>query len=557
MNRGGFSDVLELLRPLRLPIELGRESAVASSALAIISHSDEPLEATFDRAKLIVDLHLEGERHELLEPLVRQVVEVGMPTTGGAALAPRYMSVLSRLSEALLSRDLAIDLLSEAPLIFRLATQQGMSATQIALVLTQLLGGTFFPYDAVATVMNALRVRPAIDEGAARTLLETDIEAARRRFGDASLAEAASIMGDTGRRLGFPSDLEGHLRWLCPPELTSRTFVPYLQALDFICVVAASYDHPPQFLYEFAPRGQLANQIFDRYPLALAPTGNPILNNFKAVEAADRAWSRSRPSPMSHALVSVLEGLSKMPYLARRDLAAWIRQWLVRVVSLLDNTPLLMLDDATVDDLAVSRLLDWAAVGNTATGGLIEQRVVDGLTTLLHPTSDGWRSRGIGDATTISNLSRRKVGDVEFQHVADRIVVAYEPHGGRLSPAYLDGHLRSVRRVIALRSEEWRGIADLNEWSIEVRFLAHSFAGDLHVSATTEIDGVRVATTVQDLQSFIASARHALPPAQVAEAVRSQVFAALNRREVAQDVRALISDRCGVRLIERHIDDDL
>jgi hypothetical protein len=555
MTSDGFADLLELLRPLRLPIELGREAEVAARAFAVISLPDEPLEETLDRAALMVDLHLDGEVHELLEPLVREVVEAGMPMTGGDDLAPRYTSVLSNLSEALLSRDLAIDLLSEAPLIYRLATQQGMSATQISLVLTQLLGGTFFPYDAVRTVMRVLRVRPEIDPTGASALLEADIEATHRRFGDASLAEAASIMGDTGRRLGFPSDLEGHLRWLCPPELTSRTFVPYLQALDFICVVAESYDHPPQFLYEFAPRGQVANQIFDRYPLALAPTGNPILNNFKAVEAADRAWSRSRPSPMSHALVSVLEGLSKMPFLARRDLAAWIRQWLVRVVALLDSAPLLLLDETSVGELEVSRLLDWTAAGNTATGGLIEQRVVDALTSAIHSPSDGWRPRGIGDATTVSNLSRKKVGDVEFQNVADRTVIAYEPHGGRLSSAYLDGHLRSVRRVIALRAEEWRGIADLSAWSIEVRFLAHSFTGDLQVPPPAKIEAVGVATTTQDFASFIASAMSTLPPAEVEAAVRSHVFVALNRREVAQEVRLLVSERCGVSLIESTVDD--
>lgn len=553
----GSADLLEVLRPLRLPIELGRETAVVARAFAVISLPDESLDETLDRAVLMVDLHLDGEVHELLEPLVRQVVEAGMPTTGGAALAPRYMTVLNRLSEALLSRDLAIDLLSEAPLIYRLATQQGMSATQIALVLTQLLGGTFFPYDAIRAVMSALHVRPEIDRAGASALLEADLEATHRRFGDASLAEAASIMGDTARRLGFPSDLEGHLRWLCPPELTSRTFVPYLQALDFICVVAASYDHPPQFLYEFAPRGQLANQIFDRYPLALAPTGNPILNNFKAVEAADRAWSRSRPSPMSHALVSVLEGLSNMPYLARRDLAAWIRQWLVRVVALLDSTPLLLLDETTVGDLEVRRLLDWTAAGNTATVGLIEQRVVDALTSVLYSASGGWRSRGIGDATTVSNLSRRKVGDVEFQNVADRRVIAYEPHGGRLSSAYLDGHLRSVRRVMALRAEEWRGIADLNEWSIEVRFIAHSFMGDVRVPTPTVIDTVRVVTTVQDFASFIASARTAVPPSEVEDAVRSHVFKALNRREVPQEVRLLVGERCGLSLLHSSVGDDL
>jgi hypothetical protein len=550
MSGNSSSEILEIFRPLRLPIEMNLESEVSAELMKVVARPGEPLQETLDRAVLITDQYLEGERHALLDAVVRSSIVVGMPSTGGALLAPRYRRLFEGLATTLLSRDLAAGLLSEAPLIFRLAVQQRMSATQIAMVMSQVLGGTFFPYKAVEQVMTALSVRASVEAQAARALAETDQELSIRRFADANLAESAAIMGEAGYRLGLSADLEEILCFLCPPENPSEAFIPYLQTLEFLCTVTEFYDHPPEFLYEFSPRGSMADEIFGRYPIGLAPAGNPVLNNFKAVEAADMAWARSRPSHKSVALVQLLEGLSKMPYGPRKDLAAWIRQWLVRAVSLLDNAPVRLINVPAATAESVWRLFDWVSAGNTESAGAVEQRTVDALSALCHPTVDGWRERGIGDATTISNLSRKKMGDIEFQDSATRRVEAFEPHGGRLSVAYLEGHIRSSRRVIVQRLEGWRSLADLAEWSIVVRFIAHDLPQSLRVPDPVAVEGVRLEITVETFESFIDQSTTAASPEDLLAAVSEYVFAAMNRPQVPQSLRNAVAERCGLELTE-------
>ena len=69
---------------------------------------------------------------------------------------------------------------------------------------------------------------------------------------------------------------------------------------------------------------------------------------------------------------------------------------------------------------------------------------------LCAPGGRGWRSHGIGDSVNASNVSRRKIGDAEFQHATEKTVVAYESHAGRLTDVYVDGHVETLRRVIPL-----------------------------------------------------------------------------------------------------------
>lgn len=549
-----YESVLEALRPLRLPIERGRERAVESAVESTLRSDHESSQQAIERAAYMADLWLEGEQHRDLRPLVNAAITAGMPTTGGETLAARYPALLRKLETDLQSRDLAAALISEAPLIYRLSADQGMSATQIAHVLSQVLGGTFFPYESVESVMTALGQKAALDSDRVSQLSVIDYLAASKRFADASYGEATDIAGAAALRLGFDGDLGAMLRDLCPPALPSRANIPYLQALEFVCFVAAEADHPPQFLYEFAPRGQVANQIFARYSNALAPTGNPILNNFKAVEAADRAWARSRPSMASNALVRLLEGLAKLPYGARRDLAAWLRQWLLHTTSLLDPGPREVFDLESVLATHIERLLSWVCSGNTQTAGTAEQRTVDALASLLHPARDGWRGRGFGDAVNISNLSRRKLGDCEFQLTSNNQVVGYEPHGGRLTLPYLEGHLKSARRVIDLRVEEWSTVSDPSRWSVEVQFVAHEidpmFVG---INETTN-SGVLVTVGAETFSSFVTRSKLASHPDSITSAVTTYVFAALNRPQTPQRIRDIIAERTGLALIPQTLE---
>jgi hypothetical protein len=426
-----------------------------------------------------------------------------------------------------------------------------MSATQIANVLSQVLGGTYFSYAAVAQLLSALGAGREVTDADRRSSDASNTPLAEARLADADISQASSIIADAAARLGFRGDLGELLLRLCPPAGEGDAFVPYLQVLDYIAVIAEVVDHPPAYLYEFHPRGGFAVSLFNDYPTALASAGNPALNNFKAVEAADRAWARSRPKnrSQSFALVSILEGLSQMPHPSRRDLASWLRQWLKHAVVLLNVTPQHQFDVPRISITHIDRLLEWVSTANTGTAGVVEQRAVDALSVLLHPHSDGWRHRGLGDAVNISNVARKKLGDAEFQNAAARTIFAYEPHGGRLYAPYLEGHRKTIERVIRARLEDWRSIAEPTEWHLTVKFVAHTIGPGVSLLTEEDILGLRLTTEVEFFGDFVAHALDQSAEPDILAAFAAHFFQTLNRPQTSQRVRDQVAEKCGAPVI--------
>lgn len=99
------------------------------------------------------------------------------------------------------------------------------------------------------------------------------------------------------------------------------------------------------------------------------------------------------------------------------------------------STPVPLPTDLTAEDIERVVFFDIAD-NETYTQGVLEQRIVDGLA-LLAFSGEGWRPKGIGDSVNASNLSRRKLGDVEFTNVDGRTAIALEAHGGQLSINYV------------------------------------------------------------------------------------------------------------------------
>jgi len=252
-------------------------------------------------------------------------------------------------------------------------------------------------------------------------------------------------------------------------------FIPYLQILLYICTVDHFFDHPPEFIYTFKPSGEVANLIFGVFPPELAPGGNPMLNNFKAVNRITMDWAESRPDnrEQARALVEIVEGLSSLAYSPRVQIPSMIRNAIIRFIEI--NTPTRIVIEAQTDIEACKRFVQGVAANQSGTRGVIEQRVVDFLAAIDHPDTD-WRSRGLGDPVNASNASSKKLGDCDFQNIPARQCVALEAHAGRLTDVYVREHLRTLRLNLPSRLEEWSRISELSEWRLSLRFLVHEDA---------------------------------------------------------------------------------
>jgi hypothetical protein len=546
-----MSDPLILaLRPLQLPAESGYEGNADEAVREVLTGSGVAGEDHVEHASLLIDEWLAsgGPPTGLLLACARAAIRAGMPHTEGDRLAQRYPTLIEELDSLSLAVSIALGVISQAPLAYRLATTERMSATQVAIMLSQRLGGTYIPWKAIQRLLAAMRLSPQLDESDVIATISMDAQAAEGRLTDADLGEAAERVGAMATRLGFPGDAEELLRRLCPSSDPGETHIPYLQVLDYQCLIVEFFDHPPTYLYEFTPRGQLAVSYFNRFPPSLAPAGNPILNNFKAVDAANYGWARSRP-PQAHALVDFLRSMAAMPFPARHEIARWIRQWIDHVVLLTDAGVAQFPTDIVTDSL-VAKLMEFVSTANTGTYGVVEQRAVDAFTSAIHPTKSGWRSRGIGDAVNAANLPRRKLGDSDFQRPDERVVIAYEPHGGRLSRPYLLAHQKSLARVVEARlEEEWLGIADADEWSATVRFVAHDFDLDTLEPLRDTLWGVRVAVEFMTFDELARDVQAHAAPDAIREAVERYFLAALNRRQTPQRIRDTVATALGMQLV--------
>jgi hypothetical protein len=481
----------DAFRTLLLPIDPAREDdALEAAIMALdaqgIAREDQPAHIRASYAAW----HAGQPRTAGLSGAISAALRAGNGDLGGRFASnyfPFHEETLQR--RHLYSFEQATSFLSHLRLAVQLAAHESMSAAQIAKILGARDHRVGFGWRAVRDVLRALGYRFELTEDAVEGLFQRDLELEEIAFADADFYDAAGIVGIAGSELGFPGDLQALLLRLFSPEPDGLRHGPYLQILHYVVTVAEFYDHALKVLYEFAPRGQVAVSIFNSYPIDLRASGNPVLNNAKSIDVLDSGWARSKEDylPASTAVFEIIDGLEQLGFAARKDLSAWIRRWLHRVVRLTRIVARRVPDSPT--EAEIEKVVTAVAEGPTRTFGVIEQRLTDVLALCAHPFTEGWRNHGIGDSVNASNVSRRKIGDAEFQHATARTVVAYESHAGRLTDVYVDGHIEALRRVIPLRSEEWERVAPRGEWSLDVRFLAHDVTADRR---ELEIDGFRV-----------------------------------------------------------------
>lgn len=374
-------------------------------------------------------------------------------------------------------------LLSRAKFIHGLLTKDNLSASQIMRLLLALESGLDVPYKAIKMVAKEFDAEPVITlENFEKDIWERDQQASLENFTDTTALEACSIAGELVNAWTDGDELSTLLTKLVTVDRTSITDSQdfpewvYLQLLHWCMLPLEMYDHPASYLYEFAPRGKVANSLFQKYHVS---TGNPVLNNAKAVSQLDDQWARNRSGQHAHSLVGILRILESLPFQARRSVAAVIRSLLIRLIEISDASPASL--NSINSRKQIAALCNFIISDETNTQGVIEQRTVDALTALMF-SGDRWKPRGLGDSVNASNLSRRKLGDIEFANIDERKAVAFEAHGGAVTPAYVKSHQQSLERIIRQRLDEsWANLDDPENWSIEIYFVSHRRYGDLPI----------------------------------------------------------------------------
>lgn len=537
------NELRQVFRTLLLPISVEAED----ECLALIENAltKQGLEQNEHPAWLRLraeEWEESGQPSRNFRDVLFNTLASGHPTYG-EAIAQRYFKLHSELQrQFLLNHRQASAFLSHSILMARLASDEFMSSAQIAKVLSARDRRVSFSRQAVEICVTGYGVKRPFDQDNVEFLFARDEEIEELVFADADLPTSALLINDVAKTLGFPADIYSALGVLADPHDISA-FTPYLQILHFQCTLAEYFDHAVTDLYEFNPRGSAAKWLFGQYPEALVSAGNPFLNNAKSVERVSNAWARAkkkRERPGAMALVSILEGLESMGFLARQELSSLIRLWLHRVMRLAKPMSDQLPEDFSGDEIAA--IIIAICEEDTETRGILEQRFVDALSSELHKSGDGWRARGLGDSVNATNVSRRKLGDCDYQHTEGREVVAYEAHGGRLTQVYVDEHRRTLERTLAYRCDEWAGFSEPSEWNIDVVFVAHEIAEG--IGCRFESHGVDVeirAITYEALAEQCEDGGHML-----VGAFKDYVIGPMNKKTTPNRVRKKLLDMAEV-----------
>lgn len=394
----------------------------------------------------------------------------------------------------------AVILLSQLSLILVLAEDFNNSPARIA----RLLGSTdminHVSWKAIQSILVLFGVRNELDVELVSALISKDKIASAEEFGDADERTVAELICNQSCAYGMDEGFSKALMRLIAP-VSEPTFIPYLQILLYVAVIDHFYDHPSEYIYTFKPRGAVANLIFGNFPAVLAPGGNPMLNNFKAINRITMDWAESRDDnrEQAKALVKVVISLSALPYPARKQISSTIRRGIIRFIEVRTPSAIILPSECSYDDAI--RFVGNVASIPTNTRGIIEQRLTDFIGAYWHQESN-WRSRGLGDPVNATNTSSRKLGDCDFQNSHDYRCSALEAHAGRLTNIYFFEHLRTLRLNLPARIAEWNKISDIAEWQLKVIFLVHE--SSMTVLDPPELLDLRCDFVIKTYSEFLA-----------------------------------------------------
>ncbi|MCW4629668.1 MULTISPECIES: hypothetical protein [Marinomonas] len=527
-----------LLRTLLLPIDLRLEQNCIET---MTQYFNQVAGTSSDDHTVWLDGQVNswdetGNASIQLKELINNLLENGNQDYATKISESYFNAHTELVSNQLVPSKLARSFLSHLLLITRLADEEKMSCAQISKILDAMNPSAGFGRRSVEAILKKMKMAPSITTANITDLFETDKSLISEFFGDATLDECAITISRVAYNLGFKGELNEYMSSLLTEEELDK-FTPYVQILHYQCSILEYYDHNVKDFYEFSPRGQAAARLFSSYPSAMLKAGNPFLNNAKSVGQINFPWAAAKKNnefPGASALFSILDGLDEMGYAARQELALWIRCFIHKFMVTAEplDTPL----PNTLDANLYSPLINNIARENTSTRGIIEQRLVDSLAGIMHLGRDGWVGRGIGDSVNASNLSKKKLGDCDFQHIANRRAVAYEAHGGELTQTYLNEHLRTLPKSAQPRIDEWKTFSNASDWHVNIIFVAHRF--NVQPPAEINIDGVTFNITFISYNDLIAQTTQT----PINEVIDRHLLAPLSRNNTPSYVRQTLLD---------------
>tara|TARA_R110002020_G_scaffold475962_2_gene714996 strand:+ start:5424 stop:7040 length:1617 start_codon:yes stop_codon:yes gene_type:complete len=493
----------ESLRYFLLPISFEMEDKCIAELKEIFSKStlDSFSYSAFLRNKYNDwRFNQNGHVDPKFEFIVKEMLKVANPQNG-VLFSDKYFEIHKALQvNPFITFELSTITLSHLRLIFILAKNERMSAAKISNVLKSVDSRlSDLSWKEVQIILRKLKILPGVEKLAAEELYLIDEELEVEYFADADIIDSAYMVGEVAKNLRFQFDAEKLLTRLVLPR---NLHIPYLQILQYQCLISGFYDHILSVPYEFSPRGITANWIFSKWD-KLVSTSNPFLNNAKGVDVLDENWARSRKTnefESAAVLIDLLKGLDGMGFSASQELSSSIRQWLIRFIRInsIEIVPIKM--DLTFKEM--HKILNTVCSKPTETYGILEQRLVDFVARLKH-IDPVWRPRGLKDSVNTNNLSKKKLGDCDFQNSVAKQIIAYEAHGGKLSRVYYEGHLKTFLRSFKIRIEELENIAEIKEWTVKIAFIAYDFEQELEEDFF--IDGFKVQIEFIKFNDFLDS----------------------------------------------------
>ena len=534
-------ELTRVVRGLQLPLHPELEDEAPAAVAAALIEAGVP--ASEHVAALEADIETWEDFGECPSRLAKAIGHIVARCSGGigATLSEGYAKVHKALTvQGELDVRAARHLLSNARLISHLLTSERASCAQTARLLSAQYRGSTYTWQQIQQLCKPLGIdQPAVSREQCEQIFESDSLEQVIRFADSTEALELEQLTQHAIELGFQGNHKAVLR-----RFTRPGFTPAMRVIaHYMLTVCEFYDHPPSIPYEFAPRGNACEYLQDQHPTYRR--GAAILNVAKASPSLDDTWAWGRRGADRRgdalALSALFRGLEQMPYTARRELATWLRQWIVRTYERAIPARRLLNSVATESEAATA--IKELVEQETHTAGTVEQRVVDALTAVLHPGGP-WRPRGRGDSVYAANLFRKKMGDCEYLKDDAAVIVAYEAHAGLLNDSYVQSHRRSLEKVIQLRNEDLEARADPIAWEIRVRFVVYETrlpplceqhnVGEYRVS----IDEVTYGDLLEDALDA--------PGFTLAESLNQHLIEALNSTSVPQSFRDRVAEICTI-----------